>query len=72
MKARCAKTRAVSRAVLHEVPVDPEEETTAVAALEANAQIAPEGEPLKPGQTNQMVRQPDGTLVPVRRRFSSL
>ncbi len=52
--------------------VDSEEAATAIAALEANAQIAPEGAPLAPGQTHQMVRQPDGKLVPVRRRFSSI
>ncbi len=53
-------------------PVDAGEEATAVATLEANQQCADEGVPLAPGQTHQMVRQPDGELKPVRRRFSSI
>ena len=53
-------------------PTDSDEEATAIAALKANKQCAEEGVPLKPGQTHQMARQPDGELKPVRRRFSSI
>ncbi|MDZ7632733.1 MAG: hypothetical protein U5K74_15695 [Gemmatimonadaceae bacterium] len=49
-----------------------DEEAACIATLEANEQIAPEGAKLERGQTHQMVRQPDGTLAPVRKRFSAL
>lgn len=69
--AKAAAARKAPRAASL-VPTDPDEEATAVAALEANQQCAAEGMPLAPGQTHQMVRQPDGTLKPVRRRLSSI
>jgi hypothetical protein len=49
-----------------------DEETAMTDSLIANDQVAAEHDALKLGQTHQMQRAADGTLKPVRKRFSAI
>jgi len=68
MKQR--KSKSTVRAPRTEV--DKAEQAEFIETLKANRQLVPEGEPLPPGATHQIVTDAQGRKRVVRRRFSAI
>jgi len=52
--------------------IDKVEQAQFIETLKANGQLAPEGKPLPPGATHQIITDAQGRKRIVRRRFSAI